>query len=107
MGDDKRSNNQGWMRLPMSDDESDSTSEGCPEAGDGIVIKKVKRFRDGENLDLRDKLSRKYNKEVPLIDFLLEALKMQQREIRCSLFCLGFCLLLSVMILTGGFVFLY
>jgi len=103
-----RTNKGGYGQLPMdSGSESDSTSEGCPEAGDGIVIKKVKRFRAGENLDLRDKLSRKYNKEVPLIDFILEALKMQQREIRCSMFCLGFCLLLSVMILTGGFVFLY
>jgi hypothetical protein len=86
-----------------------SDDESCEDTSDagGIRIDKVRQLREGANLKLREKLEKKFHKEVSAIDFILQALKMHQRAIYKKTCRMGVLFILAVLILTGGYVFFW
>lgn len=85
---------------------SDESGEGPPDAG-RIRLHKVRQFREGKNLKLRDKLAKKYHDDITSIDFILETLKLHQKTAYRKTCRMGVAFILSLFILAGGYVFFW
>lgn len=82
---------------------SDESSYEEDISHEGILINKVKRFQDGGNSKLREKLQRKFAREVSTIDFIMYALKMYQATSWRKTFRMAFAYAMSVLILVCGY----
>jgi len=87
---------------PWSDDSCEDTSD-----GGGIRIDRVRQLLEATNMKLREKLKSKFKSEVSVIDFILQALKMHQRDIHYKTIRMSTLYAISLLILVFGYVFFW